>query len=146
MTAKASAPVLALWLGLTLAGCTGSPVVLDGTTMLRYGFLTGSPTALLTGTIRFDAGCIWLEHVDVPEVRELILWPPRTGLDNSGGVLRVIDGGVTLADGDPVTMGGGQYKDLQTVQGFVGPVPSECVTSLYWLATDVTAGLTSFPT
>jgi hypothetical protein len=111
--------------------------------MLRYGLLTGAPTALLSGIIRFEGGCIWLEHVDVPGVRELVLWPSSAGLNNSDGVLRVVVGNVMLADGDPVTMGGGQYKDLPAVEQLVGPVPQACLTHFYWLATDTVAGLTT---
>lgn len=135
---------LALVIGVLVAGCTtGTPTTLDGVTLLRYGLLTGSPTAQQQGRLRVRDGCVWLEPIflGLAQELELVLWPSSAGLDNSTGSIRVVIGDLALADGDEVTFGGGEYMDRPQVEGMVGPVPGRCASDLYWLATEAERGL-----
>ena len=118
-----------------LAACGGSFTV-DGVTILRYdGPVTGSPTALAIGTIRFLDGCVALENPDPlgAPASQTILWPPGTMLQRVDDRLGVAVGSVIAFDGDHVQLGGGEQKDQEFVESLVGPV-GRCRSDVYWLA------------
>lgn len=118
-----------------LVGCTGTPTTVDGVTMLRYGFLTGSPAARTGGTIEFLNGCVGINHGD--GWTRVVIWPSGARLESiSGDVAVVLDGSILKA-GDPVELGGGGYKGVEDILGLVGTVPDACVAEEYWLATKV---------
>lgn len=129
----AAAPVI-------VAACAqGTPMTVEGVTILRYGSLTGSPQAVTAGTIEFAGGCVVLDHGDEFGTR-VVIWPSGARLDNSGGVLKVIVGDVSLTPGDRVSLAGGGYDGVASVEGLVGAIPPACIAERYWLATDIDAG------
>lgn len=130
--------------GVLTAACTGTPMTLGGVTLLRFGFLTGSPTGLAQGVLRIERGCTWIEQapaMDAPGrfVRP-ILWPGAAQLSQAAGELRVVLDGVTFSDGNEITIGGGEYNDRVFVESLVGPLPADCVADSYVLATKVERG------
>lgn len=104
--------------------------------MLRTGFLTGGPTALASGTLEFRDGCIWL--MEAPGASVLVLWPHDADLDTSAGAIAVTFQNHRFAEGDRMTLGGGEEKDLEHVRSLVGSLPDECITDRYWLTTTIT--------
>jgi hypothetical protein len=127
--------------GITLAmlvgacGSKGTPQVVNGVTLLRFGYLNGSPAALLHGRVSFANGCVSLE--DAPGVPVTGLWSSGARLDNSTGILRIIVNDVPFAEGDELSMGGGEYADEEFVVSLVGPIPQRCRGEHYWLLTDL---------
>lgn len=119
-----------------VAACqgAGTPVTVDGVTLLRYGSTTDSRTGLYEGTLQFRSGCTW---VDSTGASALVLWPPAAGLERVADRLHVVVGEVSMADGDVVSLGGGLYRDRGEVEKLVGTVPPSCVADMYWLATGV---------
>ena len=112
----------------------GTPMTLDGVTLLRYGPGVGARTALYEGTLRFRDGCIWVES---PQgTGAVVLWPSDARLELVDGNVHVIVGQVSMTEGDPVQLGGGQYlrEELADVERLVGPVPASCVADMYWMA------------
>ena len=121
--------------GLLLAACGGTETV-EELTILRHGWMAGGPTALLTGHVRFVDGCVRIQQGS--DAAYVVLWPSDARLHESGGRLRVATSGVLLSDGDRISLGGGEYKDLEWVRGTVGAtIPEACVVEHYWLATEV---------
>lgn len=103
--------------------------------MLRTGPMLGGPTALIQGTLDFKDGCVWLE--EAPNASVIVLWPSNAGLDTAGGVLTLTIEDTRFVEGDGLTLGGGELKDLDFVRSLVGTIPQECVTSRYWQATSL---------
>lgn len=126
-----------LGLVLLLAACSarGTPQILDGITLLRFGYLNGSPAALFHGRVSFANGCVSLEGAAGAPVTGL--WSSGTRLDDSTGVLRIVVDGVSLAEGDELSMGGGEYADEEWVVSLVGPIPEQCRGEHYWLLTEL---------
>jgi len=128
-----------LALALAAAACVaGSPAMLDGVTILRYGLLNGSPAALITGTIDFRDGCVF---IDANGEGQVVIWPSSTTLQHAGEEVVVVAQGLTLHDRDVVKLGGGQYSDVQFVRGLTGSIPDVCLADLYWLASSVEIGV-----
>lgn len=127
--------IAALGLGVFLAGCgaRGVPEVANGVTLLRFGYLNGSPTARLDGRVSFANGCASLEAA--PGVPVTALWSSTTRLDTSNGILRIVVDGVPFAEGQELSMGGGEYSDEEFVTSLVGPIPEPCRGERYWLLT-----------
>jgi hypothetical protein len=118
---------------LVVAACSGS-MTLGGITLLRYGPQVGGPTALATGTLRFEAGCTTIDIGD--PTHSVILWPMGTSLASVEGQVHVVSDGVTATDGDTISLGGGQYDDQGFVERLVGPV-GQCLAESYWLGYDL---------
>lgn len=127
--------VLALAIMVGACGSRGTPQTVNGVTLLRFGYLNGSPAALLHGRVSFANGCVSLEGA--PGVPVTGLWSPGTRLDNSTGILRIIVDGVPFAEGDELSMGGGEYADEEFVVSLVGPIPEQCRGEHYWLLTEL---------
>ena len=130
-------PSLCLGLAALLVACSprGTPQAVNGVTLLRFGYLNGSPAALLHGRVSFANGCASLEAA--PGVPVTGLWASSTRLDMSTGVLRVVVEGVPFAEGDALSMGGGEYSDEDFVISLVGPIPESCRGEHYWLLTEL---------
>lgn len=124
----------AIALAAVLAGCGGSPMTLDGVTILRHGVMSGGPAALLTGTVHFRDGCVWADAFGEAQV---VIWPTSSRLDHRDGRLVLVVDDVVLEDGDSFSIGGGQYNDIEFVRGLAGSIPDPCVANLYWLGTDI---------
>ena len=136
MNRKAGNPIgTLLCLGVLLASCSarGAPEVANGVTLLRFGSLNGYPAGLVHGRLSFANGCASLEAA--PNVSVTALWSSTTRLDTSSGVLRVIVDGVPFAEGQELSMGGGEYSDEEFVTSLVGPIPEACRGERYWLLT-----------
>ena len=118
---------------LLMAACSG-PLTVGGVSILRYGPQAGRPTALATGTLRIEEGCTTIDFGE--PTPSMILWPPGTSLTIVEGRVHVVSDGVTAADGDPISLGGGQYDDQAFVESLVGPV-GPCRADLYWLGYDL---------
>ena len=121
----------------SILGCSGqgSSLTVAGVTMLRLGLATGGPTAIIQGALDIRDGCIWLR--EAPDTSVIVLWPSSATLDNAAGVLSVTLDGARFVDGDELTLGGGELKDLDFVRSLVGAVPEACVTARYWQATSL---------
>jgi hypothetical protein len=120
-------------------------MTIDGVTLLRYGFLSGQPTAAVEGTIRIRDGCVWIESESLPDAPTLlrpVLWPSSSRLEHGESGVQVVIQGVRLDDGQEATLGGGAYSDRAFVVTLVGSLPSECLADDYWLATEVNLGHT----
>lgn len=128
---------LVIGLAALLAACSpmGTRQVVNGVTLLRFGYLNGSPAALVHGRISFANGCASMEAA--PGVPVTALWPSSTRLDMSTGVLRIVVDGVSFAEGDELSMGGGEYGDETFVISLVGPIPDSCRGDRYWLVTEL---------
>lgn len=125
-------------LGLLVAsavGCSGSSLTVAGVTMLKMGFTTGGPSALIKGTLDFRDGCIWLR--EAPNVSVIVLWPQNATLDSAAGVLSVTVDSAQFVEGDELTLGGGELTDVEFVRSLVGPIPETCITARYWQATSL---------
>ena len=127
--------LLSLVTGLTalLVACSprGTPQAVNDVTLLRFGYLNGSPAALVRGRVSFANGCSSLEAA--PGVLMTGLWSSGTRLDMSTGALRIIVDGVPFAEGDELSMGGGEYSDEDFVISLVGTIPESCRGEHYWL-------------
>jgi hypothetical protein len=113
----------------------GAPQIVNGVTLLRFGYLNGGPTGLFHGRVSFVNGCVSLEGV--PGVPVTGLWSSGTRLDNSTSTLRIVVDGVPFAEGDELSMGGGEYEDEEFVESLVGPIPEQCRGEHYWLLTSL---------
>ncbi len=107
-------------------------MTLGGVTVLRYGPQSGRPTALATGTLRFESGCT---TIDIGE-HSVILWPPGTSLATVDGRVHVVSDGVAVTDGDTISLSGGQFEDQAFVESLVGSV-GPCRAETYWLGYDL---------
>jgi hypothetical protein len=98
------------------------------------------PTALATGVIVVEGGCIWLAHPASGD-RHLVLWPAGASLttDATGFVIR--SDGITVRPGDPVELGGGEYTDQAWVREQVGEIPAACQSEAYWFTSRVSANV-----
>ena len=132
------AGLAALGLALLLAGCgSPGPMTLDGFTIMRHGFMTEGPAALLEGaTIVFRNGCVGVEVLPTGEF-EPIIWPPTATLTHEDGGLVLVVDGVVIHHLDAADVGGGEYVDLAFVERFSGAIPAACRAERYWLATVV---------
>ena len=142
MTPTRTAARLRPWLAvlalamLVVGGLSrGTPQIVDGVSLLRFGHLNGYPTGLFNGRISFANGCVSLEGASGGPVTGL--WSSRTRLDNSTGILRVVVDGEPFAEGDELSMGGGEYADEEFVVSLVGPIPEQCRGEHYWLLTEL---------
>lgn len=122
---------------LVVGGCAGSPVTADGVTLLRSGFLMGSPAALNSGTMDFSTGCVVLDQGGIGGERYVVIWPSGTTFERVDDVLSVVVGDLAIHDGDVLSLGGGAYKGRAEVEGLTGSIPSVCLADRYWLATSV---------
>ena len=128
-------PVLAA--AFLIAGCSrqGVPQHLGILTLLRFGQLDASPAALYTGRVSFANGCA---SVEGPRGLPMTgLWPPDTRLDATSGRLLIVVQGVPFAEGDELSMGGGEYADEAWVESLVGPIPEQCRGPHYQLLTQL---------
>ena len=123
-------------LAMGVAGC-GSPMTVDGVTVLRHGITNGGPAALLTGTVHFRDGCVWADAFGESQV---VVWPWSARLDHADGELVIVVDDVTLRDGDQFSIGGGQFTDVAFIRGLAGSIPDACLASLYWLGGEVSPG------
>jgi hypothetical protein len=96
-------------------------------------------TSQATGTLRLEAGCLWLE---TDPATYLLLWRPFQGFTFRGGQLVVVDpSGVIARVGDVVDVGGGELvdsggaliADSQADEMIGEPVPLPCRRGQYWL-------------
>jgi hypothetical protein len=135
--AKAIRTGAAIGLAMLLVACgqRGAPQVMNGVTLLRFGQLNGSPDALLRGRISFSNGCASLR--DAQGVLVTGMWSSGTRLDNMSGTLMIVVDGVPFAEGDEISMGGGEYSDEAFVVSLVGPIPEPCRGERYWMLTDL---------
>jgi hypothetical protein len=127
--------VLVLAMVVGACGSRGTPQVVNGVTLLRFGYLNGSPAALLHGRLSYANGCVSLEAAPGEPVTGL--WSSGTRLDNSTGVLRLFVDDMPFAEGDELSMGGGEYADEEFVVSLVGPIPQQCRGEHYWLLTEL---------
>jgi hypothetical protein len=128
------ASLMALAALLVACGPRGMTETANGVTLLRFGQLNGSPAALLHGRLSFANGCASLGAAPGPVTG---LWSSGTRLDVSNGVLRVVVDGTAFAEGDELSMGGGEYSDEAFVVSLVGPIPESCRGEHYLLLTDL---------
>jgi hypothetical protein len=97
------------------------------------------PTALLTGTLSVEDGCIWIRaHGE----RWLALWPWTVAV-TANGALAVEGNGVRIVEGEEITVVGGEYNPVEMadqtefVEDLIGqPVPQTC-TGNAWLVTEL---------
>lgn len=120
----------------------GTPMTLDGVTLLRYEPNASRGSALYQGTLSFRDGCTWVD--DGRGAEALALWPPDARLERVGGSIHVIVGQVSVTDGDAVSMGGkpviGQDR-LRDAEALVGSIPPGCVADMYWMAASVSTSI-----
>lgn len=128
-----SSTVLGLAVLLVACSPTGTPQVVNGVTLLRFGYLFGSPAGLFHGRVSFANGCASLETG--PGAPVTALWSSSTRLDTSTGALRIVVDGVPFAEGEELSMGGGEYGDEEFVISLVGAIPQPCRGEHYWLMT-----------
>ena len=121
---------------LLAAGCgmQGTPLANQGITLLRYGQLEAFPAALVTGQLSLANGCVSLTDDEGRPVTAL--WPPDSRFASSTDATKLIIQGRTLTEGDPVSMGGGEYTDRAWVESLVGTIPESCQGDRYWLVHD----------
>ncbi len=90
------------------------------------------------GTLRITDECVFLGDGDESEV--LLVWPAdRTSWDGANRTITYedVDGTVTVADGDQVTLGGG-YVPIESFEEWVAefewvsPPAQTCRADLYW--------------
>jgi hypothetical protein len=103
----------------------------------KYQAMDQQPTAIMTGVLVVDDGCIWIES---PESgRWLALWPTTISV-STGDPVRVNRYGVEVSEGEPITIGGGAYEEPQHVafvEDLIGQsIPTECLEK-YWLVTEL---------
>ena len=120
----------------------GTPMTLDGVTLLRYGPDANRGSALYQGTLHFRDGCTW---VDSPgTATAVVLWPPDARLERVGGSIHVIVGQVNVTDGDAVSLPGrpviGEDR-VRDAEGLVGSIPPSCAADMYWVAESVSTHL-----
>ena len=133
--------VVAAALAVTLlVACqpAGTPMSLDGVTLLRYGPDANRGSALYQGTLRFREGCTRVD--DGRGAEAVVLWPPDARLESVGGSIHVIVGQVSITDGDAVSMGGRPVigsDRMRDAEGLVGSIPPSCAADMYWLAASV---------
>lgn len=101
---------------------------------------SGLPASSLTATLRVEEGCIWLVGAD--GVSQLGLWPGGTRLvaTDRGHVTVELASGRRVAEGDVVTVGGGEYgrgEQAAVRELIAGPIPSRCDRGRYWLVGEV---------
>jgi hypothetical protein len=120
-----------------LVGCgpRGTAETAKGVTLLRFGHLNGSPAGLVSGRLSFANGCVSLEAA--PGVPVTGMWASGTRLDTSTGVVRLVVDGTAFAEGDELSMGGGEYTDEVSVVSLVGTIPGSCRGEHYWLLTEL---------
>ena len=106
---------------LLLTACRGldDPGASVGIFFPRHGLSGPYTLAQLEGRLEVKDGCLWLVQPD--GMRYLPIWPGRYGLRGTVGALRVSDsaGQVVAAEGQTVTLAGGQYSaaDARRVMG-----------------------------
>jgi hypothetical protein len=77
----------------------------------KYQAMDQQPTAIMTGVLVVDDGCIWIES---PESgRWLALWPTTISV-STGDPVRVNRYGIEVSEGEPITVGGGPTRSRST--------------------------------
>ena len=116
----------------------GTPMTLDGVTLLRYGPDASRGSALYQGTLRFRDGCTWVDNE--AGARAVVLWPPDARLERVGGSIHVIVGQVSVTDGDAVSLPGRPVigpDRMRDAEALVGPIPPGCAADMYAMAASV---------
>jgi hypothetical protein len=91
------------------------------------------PSALITGTLAFEDGCVFLrpDHRDVQPERMLVIWKAGHWLDTSGEVpvVRAPDGAVVGTSGDHIRLAGGGVTGEVVKQLSLVDLRRSCITS-----------------
>ena len=107
---------------------------------IRTDFVLGGPAALLNGRLVEADGCLWVAGDDGG--RYLPAWGRGTrayGVSDGPPVVVEIDGRKIIA-GSWVSLGGGELKDIGTVERVLeAPIPSACRAGPFWWVTSLEA-------
>ena len=94
-----------------------------------------SPATPEAGRLVLSGDCVSLVNDQLHETW-LVVWPPGT---SRNGVDIVGPGGNELARVcDEVTLEGGEYDSTEVASQLAAPIPTACLTNLYWLVANVT--------
>jgi hypothetical protein len=116
---------------LLLAACgPGTPQVVDGVTLLRYGDLGSGPAQVTVGTVQIADGCIYLDMAMGD--RWLLLWPPRSHLEAGGDGVHIVLDARSIRDGDGVSLAGGETSRAEAM---AGTRVRACPTDRVWYVT-----------
>jgi hypothetical protein len=122
------------------AGCRGlgDPGASVGIFFPRHGLIGPYTLAPIEGQLETKDGCLWL--VQPGGMRVLPIWPGGYGLRGAVGSLQVTDsaGHVVAAEGQTVTLVGGQYSAAQARQVMGRDEPTACRAG-FWLVGAITA-------
>ena len=116
----------------------GTPVTLDGLTLLRYAPNASTGTALYQGTLHYRDGCTWVDSDS--GARAVVLWPADARLEQVGASIHVIVDEVSVTEGSAVSMGGRPLigsDRVRDTEALVGSIPSGCTSDMYWMAASV---------
>ena len=120
----------------TLVSCSQTPKFLPSIYFpLQRADMNGYPSAAVLGAVLTnDNGCLRLSH------RDLVIWPPGYKL-SMGNDIQVLNasGEMVAQVGSPLDLGGGNFPDQSIGQVLAEPLPSQCATGPFWLASPVPA-------
>lgn len=105
--------VVSAFAAILLIACSAPSPVPDGIAFPRHGWTGGGPTALGSGSLQLDGGCLVLRQDDGTSY--LVVWPGAARLGIAQGVPAVTIGDRTARLGDEIQLGGGYYTDLAFV-------------------------------
>ena len=89
-------------------------------------------SAVLGAELTNDNGCLRLSH------RDWVIWPPGYKLSVREGIQVFNAGGQMVAQvGSPLTLGGGNFPDQSINQVLAEPLPEQCGTGPFWLASPI---------
>jgi hypothetical protein len=107
----------------------------DGVFVPQYRPLDQRPAGLHYGVLTVEDGCIWIASGGS---RWLALWPTTISV-STGQTVVVAQDGLEVREGDPITVGGGEYgtAHFDFVEDLIGQtVPDEC-REMSWLVTEL---------
>ena len=122
---------IALCVAVTLVSCSRTPTPPTSIYFPRQradinGYMS---SAVLGAKLTNDNGCLRLSH------RDLIIWPPGYKL-SVGNDIQVLNasGEMVAQVGSLLTLGGGNFPDQSISQVLAEPLPQQCNTGPFWLA------------
>lgn len=125
----AGAAVLSAAIGMGAAvGCAPGGVASPAPYyLLRHSNLSSTPLGLATGTVELRGQCLYLGP-------DLLIWPEHYSLSPVDGSAVVVGDRWTIAPGDAIEVGGGQYEDPGDLpSSTIGGLPP-CSGPYLWVA------------
>jgi hypothetical protein len=96
--------------------------------LLRHEPSDASPLGMASGVVELVAGCLYVRD-------GLLIWPPEYKFGARGLSPAVVGDGVAIVPGDTVTIGGGEYTNLQFMPSrLIGDAPPCAADSYIWVS------------